>query len=267
MRSNDKRRDPRSCSRIHRMNRIFKLNTKIPQTRSRLRERQIYVKSEQSFRWHGSRLAELLFKFSNLLHSRKRAHIKQRGRVRRRLKFEHISWLNAKVQRVQAQALKLNTIRAGLVQEFPELAGIWQSTISNCLRNDLGLSYKRLEETVTPTLRPETIRKVFEAAYIQARLREEDQTETIFFDEFKVNTRQHSLKGWTQRGWKGYVKTSKDSFSMTFVWALFQFKIYGLFFSLIIFHTLQTISINLSTLKINYSSIIWLLTNFNKLFL
>ena len=205
-----------------------------------------------------------MFKFSNLLHSRKRAHIKQRGRARRRLKFEHISWLNAKVQRVQAQALKLNTIRAGLVQEFPELAGIWQSTISNCLRNDLGLSYKRLEETVTPTLRPETIRKVFEAAYIQARLRE-DQTETIFFDEFKVNTRQHSLKGWTQRSWKGYVKTSKDSFSMTFVWALSQFKIYGLFFSLIIFHTLQTISINLSTLKINYSSIIWLLTNFNKL--
>ena len=118
-------------------------------------------------------------------------------------------------------------IRVWLVEEFPELAGIWLSTISKCLRSDLGLSFKRLEQTMAPTFRPEAIRKVFETAYFQVRLRG-DQTETFFFDEFKVNTRQHSLKGWTQRGWKSYVKASKGSFSMTFVWALSQFKIYGL---------------------------------------
>ena len=123
--------------------------------------------------------------------------------------------------------LKLGMIRVCLVEEFPELAGIWLSTISKCLRSDLGLSFKRLEQTMAPTFRPEAIRKVFETAYFHVRLRG-DQTETFFFDEFKVNTRQHSLKGWTQRGWKSYVKASKGSFSMTFVWALSQFKIYGL---------------------------------------
>ena len=169
----------------------------------------------QSSWCYWSKFEELLYEFSNILVSRKQAHKRQRGRERRRLKSEHIVWLNAKFQGVWAQALKLGMIRVWLVDKFPELAGIWLSTISKCLRSDLGLSYKRLEKTMAPTLRPETIRKVFEAAYIQVRLWG-NQTESIFFDKFKVNTRKHRLKGWTQRGWKGDVKASKGSFSITF---------------------------------------------------
>ena len=70
---------------------------------------------------------------------------KAEGRERRRLKSKHIGWLNAKFQGVRAQALKLGMIRVWLIEEFPELEGIWLSTISKCLRSDLRLSYKRLE--------------------------------------------------------------------------------------------------------------------------
>ena len=85
-----------------------------------------------------------------MLVSRKRAHERQRGRERRRLKSEHIGWLNAKFQGVRAQALKLGMIRVWLVEEFPDLAGIWLSTISKCLRSDLGLSYKDLNKRWHP---------------------------------------------------------------------------------------------------------------------
>ena len=114
-------------------------------------------------------------------------------------------------QPVTRQKLKID-----LEHQFPEAQNISLSTIGRCLKTLLQMSYKKLEKKPIPCVRPENIRKFFECSLLLLRL-EQHSVELIYFDEFSVNTRHNSFKGWTTKGSKGYVKTHNDSFTMSFV--------------------------------------------------
>ena len=50
--------------------------------------------------------------------------------------------------------------------------------------------------------------------------------ETIYIDEFKVNTKHNDFYGWTKRRQRGYIKFDPNSFQMPFIWAVSRFKVY-----------------------------------------
>ena len=68
---------------------------------------------------------------------------------------------------------------------------------------------------------------MLEFSMIQKLVFERD-IEIIFIDEFSINTRHHRFYGWTKRELKGYISTQKSDFSMTFICAVSNIKVYGL---------------------------------------
>ena len=169
----------------------------------------------------------ILAQFRKSIEDRKRNRIKARGKQRRRLNDEHVQCIKDFVQIYQPKAIKTSNIKARLVNNFPELNGIANSTLNRWMKIQCKLSYKRLEKKPLSSILPENIRKVFEAAYVFSELMNKG-IELIYFDEFTINTRHLQFKGWTQRGRKGFVKLHKDWFAMSFVVALSEYKIYGI---------------------------------------
>ena len=47
-------------------------------------------------------------------------------------------------------------------------------------------------------------------------------------DEFTVNTRGLSFRGWARKGDKGYLKVDSKDFCMTFIWSLSAKRVYGI---------------------------------------
>ena len=105
------------------------------------------------------------------------------------------------------------------MNSYEEIDSIHKSTIIRCLKKDMNFSYKRLERRPAPSTTPEAVRKTLEGALVQQKL-EERKVELIFMDEFSVNTRRDKFFGWGKKGWKRYIKTDSNDFSMSFIWAL-----------------------------------------------
>ena len=87
--------------------------------------------------------------------------------------------------------------------------------------------HKLLEMRMLPTVTPESIRKIFESAFIQHEAASKG-VEIIYIDEFSINTRQHKFRGWSRRGQKSYVRLSNSDFSASFIWVLSNKQIYGI---------------------------------------
>ena len=114
------------------------------------------------------------------------------------------------------------------MNSYEEIDSIHKSTIIRCLKKDLNFSYKRLERRPAPATTPEAVRKTLEGALVQQKL-EERKIELIFMDEFSVNTSRDEFFGWGKKGWKRYIKTDSNDFSMSFIWALSSRWVYGIF--------------------------------------
>ena len=101
------------------------------------------------------------------------------------------------------------------------------STLGNYMKQHWNLSYKQLESRHAYSKTSENNRKFFGSAAIQYRLLNEG-VELIFLDEFSVNPRHMKHREWTIKGHKGYIRMNSEGFSMSFIVALSNKRIYGI---------------------------------------
>ena len=146
---------------------------------------------------------------------------------RRKLKEIHKEYINSLVQSNIAQQLTASSISKRLVNNFPEMDKVSNSTIIRWLRNDLRWSFKKLERKPAPATTTNSKRLLLEGAAIQKKLLELD-VEVIFIDEFSVNSRHHEFSGWTKLGQKGYIMTETKEFSMSFICSVSTKRVLGL---------------------------------------
>ena len=112
-----------------------------------------------------------------------------------------------------------------LANEFIDIPKISDSTIGRFLKDELRWSYKKLEKKAAPTLTQVSWRKLLEGGMIQHKLISKN-IETIYMDEFTVNTRGLSFRGWARKGDKGYFIVDSKDFCMTFIWGLSAKRVY-----------------------------------------
>lgn len=122
---------------------------------------------------------------------------------------------------------QVNDLKKRLLSQFGDIQSISDSTILRFLKSDMRWSFKKLEKKPAPSLTETSYKKVLKSSMIQQRLNELE-VEIIYIDEFMVNTRSFSFRGWSKRGSKGFLKVDNRAFSMTFIWGLSAKRVYGL---------------------------------------
>ena len=159
--------------------------------------------------------------------NKKKQNILNSSSKRRKLKEIHKEYINSLVQSNITQQLTASSINKRLMNEFPEIDKVSNSTIIRWLRNDLRWSFKKLERKPAPATTIDSKRLLLEGAVIQKKLLELD-VELIFIDEFSVNARHHEFSGWTKVGQKGYIMTETKEFSMSFICSVSTKRVLGL---------------------------------------
>ena len=159
--------------------------------------------------------------------NKKKQNILNSSSKRRKLKEIHKEYINSLVQSNITQQLTASSINRRLMNEFPEMDKVSNSTIIRWLRNDLCWSFKKLERKPAPATTIDSKRLLLEGAAIQKKLLELD-LEVIFIDEFSVNSRHHEFSGWTKVGQKGYIMTETKEFSMSFICSVSTKRVLGL---------------------------------------
>ena len=129
----------------------------------------------------------------------------QKSLKRRVLKEEHKCWLEQEIENFPNKRWTWHDVKSSIHSQFLELVNISESTISRFLRNRLEYSYKKLERKPAPSLKSDSIRKLYEGALIQQIISDEE-IEMIFIDEFSVNTRHHYFRGWEKEVQKDTLK-------------------------------------------------------------
>ena len=146
---------------------------------------------------------------------------------RRILKYCHKEFIEKLVDTQFKQKLTAFNIRMKLGEKFEELKNVSKSTITRWLKSDLNCSYKKMARKSQPALTNESLTKVLQVATIQQKLYSQE-VEIIYVDEFSVNTRNHQFYGWSRRGHQGLMKIQAKYFSMTFICAVSNKKVYGI---------------------------------------
>ena len=146
---------------------------------------------------------------------------------RRKLKELHKIWLTEHIDKMKGQHFTLNTLQRDIINNFHDLGEVSESTIRRVLKNLLHFRFKKLEKIEQKTTTAEHIRVFFETAAIIMKL-EDKSVETIYFDEFSINSRRVNFYGWWKIGEKSALALRSNPFSMSFVIAVSQFRVYGI---------------------------------------
>ena len=158
---------------------------------------------------------------------KKERNIEARSQSFRKLDQQELFAIQDLVNLHRGNAIKLASVRAHLIRNFPNAKIPCLSTIGRYMRTQLKLSYKTLEKKRTTSTRPKNWRKFFESAWVQSIL-ENQGVELIYLDEFSINTRHLKYEGWSSVGYKGYISVNLEEFSMSFIWALSKEQVYGI---------------------------------------
>ena len=150
-----------------------------------------------------------------------------RNSNKRILKDFHKKYIDRLVESQYMNKITTSSIKKKLGEQFEDLKSVSKSTIIRWLKKDLNCSYKKMTRKPEPALTPESLGKVLEVAVIQQKLYAKG-IEVIYVDEFSVNTRHHQFHGWSKRGHKGLLKIQRNDFSMSFIWAVSNIKVYGI---------------------------------------
>ena len=86
-------------------------------------------------------------------------------------------------------------IKEKLINEFSGLGSVSDKTIRKALKNDLGYSYKILENIEPKTISEDKIRTFYENAALQLML-DKKQYNIIYIDEFGLSSRKFKIYGW-----------------------------------------------------------------------
>ena len=170
-------------------------------------------------------------KFSNVFKDKlkryKDENLYNRSINKRRIKEEHKHFINTLLSDCNGKHWTAAKIKHELESKFEDVKGISKSTVNRCLKHDLKWSFKKLEKKPAPAFTDLSYMQMLEVSMIQKLMFERD-IEIIFIDEFSINTRHHRFYGWAKREFKGYISTQKSDFSMTFICAVSNIKVYGL---------------------------------------
>ena len=116
---------------------------------------------------------EYLRPFRNHVRNNKNNNIMKGNYNRRKLKEEHKHWIEGFFEQHKFSRITIGKLQSQLLSQFPNLNGISKTSISNWLRKDLKMSYKKLEKKAIVTQRADHIRRVFENAWLQTKIDEE----------------------------------------------------------------------------------------------
>ena len=146
---------------------------------------------------------------------------------RQKVKDRHVASLAEFVQRRGIKGFLLSEAKFHLENQFSSLRGIDLSTISRLLRNDLGLSFKKLGATNAKKVYPDSKsnRISWVKAIISMLIR---GYKLAFIDEFIINRKTQNTYGWTQRGKPGRLLIRAVEFKMSFVIAHSQAWVEGI---------------------------------------
>ena len=158
---------------------------------------------------------------------RKKSNIAKRNSKRKKLQREHIELIRKFVSNQTYNSIKRSTVRTHLYDRHPGTPEVTLSTLGRCMKQDWGLSYKKLSKIHVSGVSHENVRRYFESAIIQCRLSSQG-VELIFLDEFSVSNRHWLHRGWTFKGQKGYIHPPTENFSMSFIIALSANRVYGI---------------------------------------
>ena len=120
-----------------------------------------------------------------------------------------------------------NDVRLHLQNEIGDGWSISLSSVTRCLKNSIGLSYKKVNKIHPKILKWENKRKMLEAALLQQKLNEEKVT-VIYVDEFKFSWHSSAHYGWSLKGQSGYRGVTPGKFQATFMVAFSKTKIQGI---------------------------------------
>ena len=120
-----------------------------------------------------------------------------------------------------------NDVRLHLQNEIGDGWSISLSSVTRCLKNSIGLSYKKVNKIHPKILKWENKRKMLEAALLQQKLNEEKVT-VIYVDEFKFSWHSSAHYGWSLKGRSGYRGVTPGKFQATFMVAFSKTKIQGI---------------------------------------
>ena len=118
---------------------------------------------------------------------------------RRKLKELHINFIRDLFSNNKGFRLSVSIIKKRLINKFSELESISDKTIRTALKNDLGYSYKILENIEPKTISEDKIRIFFENAALQLML-DKKQYNIIYLDEFGLSSRKFKVYGWGDKG-------------------------------------------------------------------
>ena len=120
----------------------------------------------------------------------------------------------------------IKDIWISLENEFMELSYVWSSTVSNVLKKDLGLSYKRFSKVNKKNYSKENLILILKSALLLQNLLK-SSSEVLFIDEFSYDIRKTMHYGWGPKNTKLFISQSLESFSISFIVGLSMKRYYG----------------------------------------
>ena len=114
---------------------------------------------------------------------------------RRKLEESHINFIRDLFSNNKGLSLSVSMIKEKLINEFSGLGSVSDKTIRKALKNDLGYSYKILENIEPKTISEDKIRTFYENAALQLML-DKKQYNIIYIDEFGLSSRKFKVYGW-----------------------------------------------------------------------
>ena len=146
---------------------------------------------------------------------------------RQKVKERHVASLAEFVQSRGIKGFSLSDAKLHLENQFSSLRGLDLSTVSRLLRNDLGLSFKKLGGTNVKKVYPDSKNNLI--SWVKAIISMLIQRcKLVFIDEFIINRKTQNTYGWTQSGKPGRLLIRAVEFKMSFVVAHSQAWVEGI---------------------------------------
>ena len=113
----------------------------------------------------------------------------------------HLEFLKEVILIVSSTPYKISNLKSKLEQNFGDLKGISDSALGRDLRKSLNIRFKKLDVVNPNNITHENFGSMIQSGALLQVLSNYD-IEIIFIGEFSINSRNHKIYGWTEKGKK-----------------------------------------------------------------
>ena len=145
-----------------------------------------------------------------------KSSIAKKEKEGRKIKKKHIDFLSSKVASLRGKHFTLATLKNLLLEEFPLLQNISESTICKVMKSNLKMSYKKLGAANIKNMQPGNTSRILQWKRIIEWFLQESYY-LVYVDEFTINHKTLNHYGWTPKGSSGWKYHQSQKFSMSFV--------------------------------------------------